>query len=298
MKPKVAIITRTKNRTILLRRAIQSVLSQEFDDWIMVIVNDGGEKQEVNRLVKQYENKFKGRCKTIHNDTSAGMEAASNIGIRSSDSDYVVIHDDDDSWHTSFLAESVSFLEKNHEKSVKGVITHSLRILEKVEGTEIVQDYTEPFNAWLDNITLFRLAAGNVFPPISFVYERQVIDTIGYYREDLPVLGDWEFNLRFMRLYDVHVIHKMLAYYHHRLEELGKYSNSVVKHDSKHKFYDTLIRNEWLRKDLDSGKVGMGHLINISREFSAVHDHIWPIEMFINKLKGIKWIRKMKKFLN
>ena len=44
---KIAIITRTKNRPLLLRRAINSVLKQTLKDWIMVIVNDGGSKEEV-----------------------------------------------------------------------------------------------------------------------------------------------------------------------------------------------------------------------------------------------------------
>ena len=143
------------------------------------------------------------------------------------------------------------------------------------------------------------MAAGNVFPPISFVYKREIFAKTGYYREDLPVLGDWEFNLRFMRLYDIYVIPEELAFYHHRIEEKeGKYSNSVVKDDSKHKFYDALIRNELLRQDLDYNSMGIGHLVNISKGFAEVHDHIWPIATLIYKLKNIKWLRKMGKFLN
>lgn len=298
MKPKVAIITRTKNRTLLLHRAIKSVLGQDFQDWVMVIVNDGGDKNELINLVSRYEVQFKNRYQLIHNDTSVGMEAASNIGIKASYSDFLVIHDDDDSWHPSFLNKCVTFLETNHYPSVAGVITHSVRILERIEGSTIIRDRTEPFNAWLNNIALFRMAASNVFPPISFVYKREIFAKIGYYREDLPVLGDWEFNLRFMRFYDIYVIPEELAFYHHRLKEKeGKYSNSVVKDDSKHKFYDTFIRNELLRNDIDNNSMGLGHLVNISKGFAEVNDHIWPIAMCVNKLKQIKWLKKMGKFL-
>ena len=299
MKSKVTIITRTKNRILLLRRAIESVLGQDFQDWIMVIVNDGGDKNELVNLVSRYEARFKNRCQLIHNNTSVGMEAASNIGIKASDSDYLVIHDDDDSWHPSFLDKCVTFLETNPYPSVAGVITHSVRILERIEGSTIIKDYTESFNDWLNNITLFRMAANNVFPPISFVYKREVLAKIGYYREDLPVLGDWEFNLRFMRFYDIYVIPEELAFYHHRLKEKeGNYSNSVVKDDSKHKLYDTLIRNELLRNDLDHNSMGLGHLVNISKAFAEVHDHIWPIVMCINNLKQIKLLRMMRRFFS
>ncbi len=39
----VTVITRTKNRTLLLERAIKSVLAQTREDWTHVIVNDGGD---------------------------------------------------------------------------------------------------------------------------------------------------------------------------------------------------------------------------------------------------------------
>lgn len=249
-RPKVAIITRTKNRILLLRRAIESVLGQVFENWLMVIVNDGGKQEEIEWLVQKYYDQFKGRCKIIHNPVSIGMEAASNVGIKTSDSDYVVIHDDDDSWHPDFLQKCVDLLDNNPHPNFAGVITYTIRILEKIENSNIIMQQREPFNTWLRAVTLYRMTANNIFSPISFVYQRCVLDEIGYYREDLPVLGDWEFNLRFISKYDIYLIPEELAFYHHRLEtKTGVYSNSVVKDDNKHIFYDALLRNELLRKD-------------------------------------------------
>jgi len=39
----VAIIMRTKNRPILLARALKSVLEQEYQNWHLYLINDGGE---------------------------------------------------------------------------------------------------------------------------------------------------------------------------------------------------------------------------------------------------------------
>ena len=47
----VAVITRTKDRPILLRRAIESVLRQSFGEWVHVIINDGGNPSTVDFLV-------------------------------------------------------------------------------------------------------------------------------------------------------------------------------------------------------------------------------------------------------
>ncbi len=293
---KVAVITRTKNRNILLRRAIHSVLEQTFQDWMMIIVNDGGDREAVEELISEYRDVFGERCLVIHNGTSVGMEAASNIGIKSSDSEYLVIHDDDDSWHPSFLEKCIRELDAPPHPRVAGVIAHSMRVLERIENGRIILEQEEPFNTWLQSVTIYRMAAGNPFPPVSFVYQRKVLDEIGYYREDLPVLGDWEFNLRFVRKYDIHLIPEILAYYHHRLDmKYGEFSNSVIGGHSRHIFYDTLIRNELLRNDLDRNTIGMGYLVNISKSFEIIHSQISPIEGLLNRLKKINWLRKLVK---
>jgi glycosyltransferase involved in cell wall biosynthesis len=295
-KYKVAVVTRTKNRKILLRRAIESVLGQTFQDWLMVIVNDGGVKKDVEDLVAEYQDKFKNRYLIVHNETSLGMEAASNIGIKSSDSNYIVVHDDDDSWHPSFLEKCVEFLDKNPNQNTKGVITYSIRILEKIENDKVITESKEPFNTWLQSVSLYRMSASNTFPPISFVYDRRVLDEIGHYRDDLPVLGDWEFNLRFLSKYDIFLIPEELAFYHHRLTITdGVYSNSVVGDDSKHVFYDTLLRNELLRKDLGKNTIGLGYLVNIGKSFEIVHLQISTFENLLNRLKNVTWLKRLVK---
>lgn len=40
--PRVSVIMRTKDRDVLLRRALSDVARQTFTDWGLVIVNDGG----------------------------------------------------------------------------------------------------------------------------------------------------------------------------------------------------------------------------------------------------------------
>ncbi len=269
-RTKVAIVTRTKNRKILLRRAFESVLGQTYQDWQLVIVNDGGGREHVEPLVEKYRDALAGRVVVLHHETSKGMEAASNAGIRASDSDYVVIHDDDDSWHPDFLAETVGYMEDDTlpRTNLGGVITHSLLIKEVIEGDRVIKKSEEPFNAWMKSVTLYRMAAQNSFPPISFLFKRSALDEVGYFREDLPVLGDWDFHLRFITRYDIGLIDKLLAYYHHRVSLMnGEYSNTVIGGNDKHMYYDAAIRNDILRKELASGKLGLGLLINISRSF-------------------------------
>ena len=89
---KVAIITRTKDRPLLLRRAIRSVASQTYKNYVHIIVNDG-ESLEPQTLT--------GGTIIVPIHSGGRMEAASNAGLnvaKAQGADFVVIHDDDDSW--------------------------------------------------------------------------------------------------------------------------------------------------------------------------------------------------------
>jgi glycosyltransferase involved in cell wall biosynthesis len=60
------------------------------------------------------------------------MEAASNAGSAVCDSDYVVIHDDDDSWLPDFLDRTVAFLDSEKGARYGGVATHSVYVSEEI----------------------------------------------------------------------------------------------------------------------------------------------------------------------
>lgn len=260
-KPTVAIITRTKDRVLLLERAIQSVLGQTYKDYIMVIVNDGGDPGPVDQLVKKHVSQANGRIQVLHNSKSLGMEAASNAGIKDSKSAYIAFHDDDDTWHEDFLKETVACLQSS---SNMGVVTASEVIREKIEGDEITFVARERFSSEINTFNLFSLSGVNQFTNNSFVYNRGVFDEIGYYDEKSPVLGDWDFNIRFLRCYNIAFIDKPLAYYHQREESVGTMQNTV-KHDG-HRDFTTETLNHHLRNDLDDQKLGIGFVANISHQ--------------------------------
>jgi len=256
--PLVSVITRTKNRNLLLKRAIKSVFDQTFQDFEMVIVNDGGDKHALEAEINNITGIDKNKIKLIHNDTSKGMEAASNIGIKNSDSKYILIHDDDDTLHHDFLKEMLPCLETNENK--KGVVCWSTFVYETIQPDSKVKFLSkQPFNHWLDGVTISSLLTNNMFPTNSFLYKREVLKEIGLYDESLPTLGDWDFNIRFILRHDIFIVKKELCYYHHRLNvQSGSLSNSVIGGSDAHKEYNIYLRNKWLREDLTKGKTGFG----------------------------------------
>ena len=295
--PRVAVITRTKNRTALLGRAIESILGQSFRDWQHVIVNDGGDPLAVDGLIERYQGLYAGRLRVIHNPESLGMEAASNVGVRNSQSEFIVIHDDDDTWHPDFLGRCVAYLETPPpvlDTPVAGVVTWSNRIIESFDGETARTMAVEPLNTWMKGISLYRLAANNPFPPISFLFSRSALEQLGGFREDLPVLGDWHFHLRFSARYEIGLIPELLANYHYReAATLGVYGNTVTAGEDTHQRYDQLLRNDWLRADLESGRLGLGFLVNFVASVELMNRNVDRLFGTVQRLKSfgpLRWL--------
>lgn len=244
---KVAVITRTKNRPMLLKRAAESVASQSFTDYSWVVVNDGGDLNEVIRVIT--DSAIDPTKVTIcSNKYSAGMEAASNIGIKNSDTEYVVIHDDDDSWSPQFLSETVSYLDRN-KLIYGGVITSTVYISEEIAPSGVIEHGRWPYNPWVSNVHLSEMVIGNFFAPIAFMFRRDIYNKIEGYDENLPVLGDWDFNLRYLLECDIGVLNSELAFYHHRDRgnSNSSYSNSVIGGIDRHAAYNSVVRNKFVR---------------------------------------------------
>ena len=276
---KVAIITRTKDRPLLLRRAMESVLRQTFSNWTHIIINDGGHSALCAMLAAEFRDRYAGRLVLINNDRSAGMQCASNSAIVSSASDYIVIHDDDDSWDERFLAETVKFLDSEEGAAYGGVITHTVQIKEIMTSDGPVETSRNEFNCDLKNISLFRMMGGNLFPPISFLYRRQVHESVGYFDQAYDVLGDWDFNLRMVQKFEIAVLPRKLAFYHWRPKtEAPAYANTVTAGVDRHHAILSKIQNAALRGETDFTGFGPGAVSNISRSLSALEERLSRLE--------------------
>ena len=252
--PTVGIVTRTKDRLVLLRRALESVRDQSYPYWQLTVVNDGGDAKSVDWLVGEI---FPGdpRVRVIHHDESCGMEAASNAGLAILNTDYAIIHDDDDSWAPEFLASMMGVLLLRRESfpSVKGIACRLNAVYETVIGNEIIIERVEPWKSGqsdtLDEgfLSIQNMLVRNQFPPIAFIFDLPAAKDQGLFDESLPVLGDWDFHSRFVLKHDVWVHPEYLAFYHHRVSAVGSMGNTVHAGAYKHRLYNQKIRNALIR---------------------------------------------------
>lgn len=265
------IVVRTKNRNLLLKRALSSIVKQSYTDWQIVLVNDGGNKEELDCLVEAFlrDNSLStDKVILIHNQNSCGMEAASNLAINSSNSKYIALLDDDDTWDCLFLERTISFLDSN--KKFQGVACPANLVEEAISNDEIKTIAVRPYNPQLKSISIPDLLGQNRFTSNSFVYSRGAFEEVGDYDENLPVLGDWDFNLRFIIKYDIKIIPEALVNYHMRFTVMSSdYDNSVTTRQNFHADYRAFIINKYSRRFFENQDyTGLGIMF-----FTALYDH-------------------------
>src|SRR5688572_26839751 len=92
--PKVSVVIPTHNRPLMLRRAIDSVLAQTYQDFEIIVVDDGLRERSDN-VVKLFEDD---RIRYISHEQEHGAPAARNTGIKNSNGELIAFLDDDDEW--------------------------------------------------------------------------------------------------------------------------------------------------------------------------------------------------------
>nr|WP_256498773.1 glycosyltransferase family A protein [Chroococcidiopsis sp. CCNUC1] len=108
--PKVSVIIPAYNAMKYLPATLGSLLSQTFDDFEAIVVNDGS-FDETEKWVSQIEDP---RVKLICQQNK-GLAGARNTGINQATGEYIAFLDADDLWEPSKLEKQVAVLEENPE---------------------------------------------------------------------------------------------------------------------------------------------------------------------------------------
>lgn len=110
MQPFFSIILTTFNRAHLLERAVASVIAQQFENWELLIIDDGSQ-DHTRDLVLPYV--LRDRRITYHAQQNHGTAYSRNAGIRYSQGDYITFLDSDDEYLPDHLATRHQLLESD-----------------------------------------------------------------------------------------------------------------------------------------------------------------------------------------
>jgi len=118
MPPIVSVVMSCYNASGTLDKAIKSILDQTYENFELVVVEDGSTDDTLERL--QVIASDHARINLIINDENLGLAASLNKGISASSGKYIARMDADDVAYKERLERQVSFLEKNKDVDILG----------------------------------------------------------------------------------------------------------------------------------------------------------------------------------
>ena len=109
--PRVSVVIPTYRRPVELKRALESVLTQDFTNIEVLVVDDNPPgtpgREDTTRLLESLE----GPLVYIRTEGSLGGAGARNVGIEAARGEYVAFLDDDDQWLPGKLRRQMELME-------------------------------------------------------------------------------------------------------------------------------------------------------------------------------------------
>jgi glycosyltransferase involved in cell wall biosynthesis len=198
--PKVSVVIPAYNAMAYLPAAVESVLSQTFTDFEVLIIDDGS----TDHIVSWVSGLTDPRIRLI-SQVNQGLSAARNTGIINAQGDYIAFLDADDLWAPIKLEKQVHCLD-NHP--TVGLV-HTFMLFVDVQGksTGRVMASDLAGEVWA------QLAIRNAIACPSVMARRECFDRVGLFDQTLRSIEDWDMWLRIAAEYPFAVIKAPLAYY-------------------------------------------------------------------------------------
>jgi glycosyltransferase involved in cell wall biosynthesis len=202
----VDIIIPAFNAARFLPFSLESVVSQTFDDWRILLVDDGS-TDNTAEAVAPFLDRLGSKIRYIKQE-NRGLPAARNTAIRASTAEFLALLDADDVWLPCRLSESLKILRERPQVGlVYGLITG-------------IDQENRPGITWGGNL---RDGDGHIatqiymrkvdLPCPTITFRRKCVDEVGFFDETMRATEDRDLWLRIALRYEVGFVPKVLAYY-------------------------------------------------------------------------------------
>jgi len=236
-KKMVSIIIPTYNRGKYIREAIQSVLNQTYQNF-EIIVSDDGSTDNTKEVVESFNDR---RIKYFWNKNSGLPAVARNIGIKKSSGKYIAFLDSDDLWLAKKLEKQINEFEKN--ENIGLVCSHRIYFDEKKEWIKKININDKDF-------TFKSLFIRNKVTCSTVIVKRSIFDNIGLFNEctKLQAGEDYEMWLRIANSYRIKYIQEPLVKYRHHSNVIRK--NFVERVNMLLAIYESLLDSNIISNNL------------------------------------------------
>jgi glycosyltransferase involved in cell wall biosynthesis len=180
--PAISVVIPTRDRHAMLAEAIASALRQDFDDYEIVVVDDGVGAAE---FISEWFAAERGvRCA---DNARAGQVRARNLGLSLARGEIVAFLDDDDRWGTKSYLSAVNAAIGGRQAAT--IASGDIVVVD--DNASVVE--TIPFAA---STSPEAIRSDNKILVSGFAFSRALSARLGPFDETLPIYWDWDWYLR------------------------------------------------------------------------------------------------------
>ena len=191
------------NRANFVTKAIDSVIAQTFEDYELLIIDDGSQ-DNLSEIVQPY------LCDKIkyYSIPHSGVGAARNYGLDKAKYPLIAYLDSDNCWHNDFLATMYNAIELANSKYAVAYCMFE-RFCKDVTTGQIYHDGTagEPFS-------FKKLLIDNYIDLNTFVHTKDLLNYTGTFDPEINRLSDWDLMLRVTSIVEPIFVPKALVDYY------------------------------------------------------------------------------------
>lgn len=186
-EPSVSVIVATYNRADLLPRAIEAIRAQTWQDYEIIVVDDGSADATPDVVAGLAGD----RLRSIRHERNLGIGAAYNTGITAASAPLVAFHDHDDQARPDWLA---MLIEACTSAPNIGMAWGRFRAHDVVAGTSAIM-YRDPFKGDFSSLlpTMLTWTPGTT----GLLVRREVFTSIGLLDPEMGALADLDLAIRF-----------------------------------------------------------------------------------------------------
>jgi glycosyltransferase involved in cell wall biosynthesis len=194
---KVSVIIPTYNRLSMLKEAVNSVLAQDFEDFELIVLDDGSTDGTADEMKK-----YGGRVRLLHHPENRGVSAARNRGILHAKGKYITFLDSDDLWVKGKLKIQVAFLDDNPHYPI--CYTDEIWVRKGKRVNPMLKH--AKYSGWIFEKCLPLC----IISPSSVMMKKVLFSKVGLFDEALPVCEDYDFWLRVSVRFPIFFINRKL----------------------------------------------------------------------------------------
>lgn len=216
--PKISVIvTFYKEKDYQVRRSVNSVLNQTFQDFELLCILDNPINVEIFSILKEYENNDK-RVKAIKVEKNLGISGARNKGAELSKADYICFFDGDDEYLPEKLEKQYKFMLDNYYLDMSGTYT-----IWKDEDTNNIFYYKSQD---IDKSIKYKIP----IPITTIIVKKSKLLKFGSFDPSIKISEDYDFVIRWylqgakMANLNEHLV----VYYRHSHADKNATRNQVV----------------------------------------------------------------------